>query len=100
MHDTETPRSRLTKLDKSILVLQVGVATTFGIVGFVQTNDPDWGSLQRLVILFMLGLWFGGIAGSAAIALRFASPVVRAVILIVGPFLGLLILVGWSYLGA
>jgi hypothetical protein len=85
----------LTRLDRTILVVHGLLAVCFGAIGFFSVGDPDWGDLQRIVVVMMVGLWLGGLAAVATVA-RFVRPrVVRASLLIFGPVLAVL-----GFLGA
>lgn len=83
-------RARFTRLDRGILVAHGLLGAGFGAIGLVSSRDPDWGDLQRVVVLVLVGLWLGGHAAIAAVA-RFVRPqAVRALLLIIGPPLAVL----------
>lgn len=92
------PRRPLSRLDRAILGLHGAVAGVIGVVGFLQANDPDWGGLQRLAIVMLIGLWAGGIVAMAAIARLVSNQWARAAILFAGPFLGIAAVIGRSML--
>lgn len=93
---TKQARRPLSQLDRGILMFHGLVAAAFGIVGFAGANDPEFGGLQRFLVVMLIGLWAGGIVGMAVIARLVNNEWARAVILLAGPFLGIVILVGAS----
>lgn len=96
---TETrTRPPLSRSNQVILGLHGLAALVFSVVGFVQSNDPGWADLQRILVLFMFALWAGGIVLMAVIARYVLTRTwSRNVLLLAGPFVGLAILIGRSY---
>ena len=57
----KAPRRPLSRLDRAIIALHGVVAAVFGIIGFLEADDPGWRDVQRLVIVMLVGLWVSGI---------------------------------------
>ena len=93
------PLRTLSKLENAIIALHAVFACGVGVVGFLQANDPGFGDLQRLVILMMIGLWAAGIVAMAVIARLIANQWVRIAVLLVGPFVGIVLIVANSAIG-
>ncbi|NNF64888.1 MAG: hypothetical protein HKN07_11615 [Acidimicrobiia bacterium] len=97
---TRSPRPPLSTVDRTILALHGIVATVLGIISFASATDPGFGSLQRIVIVMLVGLWIGGVVLMGVIARYAISSVAgRIALLLVGPFIGIALLMGRSYLG-
>ncbi|KAA3641591.1 MAG: hypothetical protein DWP92_00945 [Armatimonadetes bacterium] len=94
---SEKSRRPLSRLEKAAVILQVAVAGTFGIVGLVQSDDPDWGGLLRFLVLMMTALWFAGIVGSVFLALVFEKTAIRLAILLVVPLAAFAVMIGLAY---
>ena len=92
-------RRPLSRIDRGILALHGLVAAGVGVAGFIGANDPDWGDVQRLVIVMLIGLWAGGIAIMAVLARLVSNPWGRAAVLLAGPFAGIALVFGRSMLG-
>ena len=88
------PPRRLSSLDWSILVVHTALAAGIGVVGFLGADDPGWGDLQRVVVLMLVGLWGVGILASALVARPIHNPWVRTAILLAGPFLPAVAVIG------
>ncbi|MCZ7533689.1 MAG: hypothetical protein M5U23_09820 [Acidimicrobiia bacterium] len=97
MVNPEKSRRPLSRLEKAAVIVQVVVAGTFGVVGLVQSDDPDWGGLLRFVVLMMTALWFAGIIGSVFLALVFDQTVIRLVILLLVPLGAFAVMIGLAY---
>jgi hypothetical protein len=93
-------RPPLSKPAWVILGLHGVAALVFVVVALIQSNDPGWATLQRIVALFMFALWGGGIVLMGVIA-RYviSSGWGRLVLLLAGPFIGLAFLIGSQYVG-
>ena len=85
--------------ERRIIAVQFVVAVGFGAVALFQVNDPDWGDLQRFLIIVLLCIWLVGIAVSVVVARLVDSSLGRIAILVVGPFAGFLLMFGWSMFG-
>jgi hypothetical protein len=94
-----SPLRNLSRLDTTIIALHAVVAFGVGVIGFFQVDDPGFRDLQRLVILMMIGLWAAGIVATAVIARLIANQWARAAVLLVGPFVGIVLLVATSAIG-
>ena len=92
-------RRPLSRLDKAILATHGAVAALFGISGFISANDPGFGDLQRVVVMMLTGLWGGGIVAMAVIAQLITNRWGRYALLLVGPLVGIVVLVGISRFG-
>ena len=88
-----TNRPSLSRLDQTILLAHVLVAAAAGIVAFIGANDPEFGSLQRVVVVLLIGLWAGGILAMAVLARLIPNQWGRALLLVAGPFIGIVLLV-------
>ncbi len=103
MDTLATPRPPLTTIDKAILTLHGLTAAVVGVIALFSVTDPEFGGLQRIVIVMMIGMWAGGILVMAAIARLFSRESVRVAILLAGPFIGIVFLIGsangWAMLG-
>jgi hypothetical protein len=103
MNTLATPRPPLTTIDRAILTLHGLTAAVVGVIAVFSVNGPEFGGLQRIVIVMMIGLWAGGIMVMAVIARLFSREWVRVAILVAGPFIGIVFVVGtangWSFLG-
>lgn len=95
----EKLRRPLSTLDRSILALHGLAAGIVGVIAFLGANDPDWGDLQRIVILMLIGLWVAGIVAMSFVVRLVKSQWIRTAILLGGPFIGIVLLVGQSMLG-
>ena len=71
----------------------------FGIIGFLEADDPGWRDVQRLVIVMLVGLWVSGIVVVGVFARLVGNQVVRAALLLAGPLLGIALLIGASTIG-
>jgi hypothetical protein len=96
---TKRPRPKLSTIDRAILAVHGLVAGVVGVVAFVGANDPDWGGLQRLVIVMVIGLWAAGIVAVGLVARLITHRWARALVLVAGPFIGILLVFGGSMLG-
>ena len=92
-------RRALSRLDKAILATHAVAAAFFGISGFISANDPGFGDLQRVVVMMLTGLWGGGIVAMAVIAQLITNRWGRYALLLVGPLVGIVVLVGISRFG-
>ncbi|NNL14555.1 MAG: hypothetical protein HKO82_12825 [Acidimicrobiia bacterium] len=92
-------RRPLSRLDRAIIALHGVVAVVFGIIGFLEADDPGWRDLQRFVIVMLVGLWVSGIVVVGVLARLVGNQVVRAVLLLAGPLLGIALLIGASTIG-
>ena len=91
---TESRRRRpYSKADKAILIAQGVLVVVVGILAFASANDPDWGDLQRLVIVMLLGLWMAGLAAAAVLARFVENRWWRYAVLLVVPFVGIGVLI-------
>jgi hypothetical protein len=93
------PRRPFSTLDWAILCLHGLVAAGVGIAAFVGANDPEFGDLQRIVVVMFIGLWIGGIIVFGATARLVANPWARAGVLLAGPFVGILVVFGRAMFG-
>jgi hypothetical protein len=91
MSATPTPPRRFTVLDRAILAVHLLLAIVFGVYGLVDASDAA--SLQRLVVLILLALWVGGIVIMGVVARFISIRWLRTMVLLVGPFLGIAVLV-------
>lgn len=81
--------------EKVIIGVQVALALGFGVFGILEASDPDWGDLQRIVILMMVGLWLAGIACMVLVARLVSHQVARIAILVGAPLAGFLLIGAW-----
>jgi hypothetical protein len=93
--NTTTVKSRrpFSSADRAIVILHSATAAVLGTIAFVGANDPDWGSLQRTVIVMLATLWAGGIATTTLVARVIANRWVRFAVLAVGPLVGIAVLI-------
>ena len=96
---TEKPNRTLTRIDRSILALHGLAAAVIGVIAFAGANDPGWGDLQRLDIVMLIGLWVAGIIAMGFVVRLVKNQWARAGILLGGPFIGVVFLLGASRLG-
>ncbi|MBT8202437.1 MAG: hypothetical protein KJO87_03935 [Acidimicrobiia bacterium] len=97
-HPTQVHRP-LSTADKAILGGHLVLAAGFGTYGFLNATDPGWSDLQRAVVLILVGLWLGGIALMAVLARRIDHRLGRYALLLAGPFVGILLLIGQRFTG-
>lgn len=100
MVTTADSRRPLSAFERVVIALHCVAAGVVGVVGFASATDPGWRDLQRLLILMLIGLWVGGIVAMAVIARLVNNKWGRAAILLAGPFLGIVLLVGSTMLRA
>jgi len=100
MTNQTSQRRPFSTLEKAIIAVQGAAALVFGAYGFVEASDPDWGDLQRIVIVMSVGIWLTGIAGAAFLSRLVDNRVVRVVILLAVPFTGFVVLVLWASYGS
>ncbi|MCB1246744.1 MAG: hypothetical protein KDB69_05735 [Acidimicrobiia bacterium] len=86
MTDAIPKRRPFSTAERWLIIGQVVIAVVLGVIAFIDSNDPDWGGLVRLVVLMMLVLWLGAIALTAVIAWYLQSPVARVLALVFLPF--------------
>ena len=86
------PRRPLSRVDRAILALHGLGAVTVGVVGFFDVSE-GWEALQRIVVLMMVALWFGGIVAMGYLAQLIFNPWLRLTVLLAGPFIGIAALV-------
>lgn len=86
--------------EKAVIAVQLVLALSFGILGIVEANDPDWGDLQRIVILMLTFVWLGGIVVSVVVARLVTGKLARVGILVVAPFAGFLVILALSAFAA
>lgn len=97
-----TPTKRggtLSPVDKGILALHVLAAGVFGAVGIAGANDPDWGDLQRFVIVMFVGAWVAGVLVVGLLARRVEKPWIRSVLLLAAPPAAILVVVATARFG-
>ncbi len=92
-------RRPLSTADKAILGGHLLLAGGFGVYGFLNATEPGWSDLQRAVVITLVGLWLGGIALMAYLAQRINHRVGRYALLLAGPFIGILLLIGQQIVG-
>ncbi len=94
------PRPPLSRVDQAILALHGIVACVLGTAAFLGADDPEFGSLQRIVVVMIIGLWLGGIVLMGVIT-RYVirSRWGRITLLLFGPFVGIALLIGSTHLG-
>lgn len=95
----EQPHPSLSSIDRAILALHGLAAGVIGVVAFISANDPDFGDLQRIVIVMLVGLWGAGIVATGYVARMVRNAWGRAALLLAGPFIGILLVFGRSMLG-
>jgi len=96
---TEPHRRPFSIIDRGILILHSVVAGGIGIVAFIGASDPDFGDLQRIVIVMLIGLWGLGIFAIGFFARLVSKVWARIVLLLAGPFIGIAFVFGRSMLG-
>lgn len=94
----DTRFGHLSRFDLVLLASHVVGALVVGVLGFLDV-DPDWAGLQRIAILMIIGFWLGGVLLMYAFARRVATQWIRSVILLIGPFIGLAVIVLRSTFG-
>lgn len=90
---TGRPHAEFTKLDRTLIFLQGLLAVCLGVVGLIGANDPDWGDLQRVVVVMLTGLWLGGLAVMAILSRYIRPQWARAALLLAGPPTALMLFV-------
>jgi hypothetical protein len=90
---------RLSPVDKGILALHVLAACVLGAVGRAGAHDPDWGDLQRFVIVMFVGAWIAGALVVGLVARRIEKLWIRSVLLLGAPPVAILLLVGAARFG-
>ena len=58
------------------------------MIGFLDVSE-DWEALQRIAVILMVALWFGGILAMFYLARIVSNPWLRMAILLGGPFIGI-----------
>jgi hypothetical protein len=96
---TTTPRRSFSRLERAILAVHGVFAAAFGVIGFLGADDPDWGDLQRLVVIMLVGVWVAGVAASAALAWRVNHRGGRVALLLAGPGIVFVLVFGRAIFG-
>ncbi len=84
--------------EKAVVIVQLVIALSVGVAAMLDANDPDWGDLQRVVVLMLMSIWLGGIVASVVLARIFDSKPGRVAILVLLPFSGFAVLAAWTLL--
>lgn len=82
--------------EKAVVAVQLVIALSFGILGMVEANDPDWGDLQRVFIVMLTSIWLGGVVVSVVLARLVAGKLARIAVLVAAPFAGFLLIMMWT----
>lgn len=91
-------RRPFSKADRAILALHLLALVVVTVSGLIGANDPGWAALQRIVILMLAGIWAGGIALISVLSRLVDNQYARWAILLVGPLVGLVLIVVSQYL--
>lgn len=82
-------RRPLSAYERTIPIAYALVAGTFGVFSYLAADDPDFGDLQRLLVVILIGLWVLSIAAVAAVARFVDNRWSRAAILLAGPIVAI-----------
>lgn len=99
MNTTTSRTGRLTPVDKGILGFHVLAAAILGAIAIAGANDPDWGDLQRFVIVMFVGAWIAGVLVVGLVARRIDRVWARTALLVVAPPAAILLLAGLARFG-
>lgn len=83
-------RRQPTRIDQWVLGIHIAAAAAFGVFGFLSSTDPEFGGLQRVLVLMIAGVWALGILVMWLIARRVESQAARVAILIAGPIVAVI----------
>ena len=86
-------------MEWALIGLQVFACLALWILAMVDANDPDWGDVVRVVVTVLATIWVGGIVVSVFVARLIEGRIGRSSVLLVGPFVGFIVLIGLSFLG-
>lgn len=77
------------------MVIHLLIALAFGIVGLFGATDPEWGDLQRFVVMVFVGLWLFGVLVVGVLTRFVVNQRARYLILLTGPVLAIVLVLGW-----
>ncbi len=92
---THRQTQRLSKSERVIVGIHLAIAAVFAILGLVGARDPGWADLQRFVVILFVGVWLLGVLIVGVLTRFVDNQRSRYLILLSGPVLAIVLVLGW-----
>jgi hypothetical protein len=79
------PRRRLDRLDWGLLGAHALVTVGLAVAALLGVSDPDWGGVQRFLILMALAIWIWGIVGVGVLLRWITRRWLRVLLILAAP---------------
>ncbi|MBT8249699.1 MAG: hypothetical protein KJN81_05515 [Acidimicrobiia bacterium] len=86
---------RLSTSERAIVGIHLAIAALFAILGLVGARDPGWADVQRFVVIMFVGVWILGVLIVGVLTRFVDNQRSRYFILLSGPVLAIVLVLGW-----